>query len=294
MTNPVPGYAITTPYGRRGSYWSCDRDSSGNGIHTGADYAAPAGAKVVAARDGTVAHVSYGSAFGYHQVAVRRPDGTEDFYAHMRSRVPHGTTVAVGSKVGEVGAEGNVTGAHLHFERHKGPGWSCALCVDPAPSINYQPAGSGGSGAGGKDDDPVPEYTHVYDSDGWTLGSDDWAPISWPQVQSDSSGAASKGNPGLDLGGSRYSATLLVSIEHNQGAAQVTTRTIEGQLDSAGRWEVTKTRPPQTNNVPSSGALHLSDTRHGSCAKGNKVRWQIKGRKGARVTSARLYVLWWK
>lgn len=154
---PVPGYPISTPYGRRGPYWGCNEDAQGNGIHTGADYAAPAGTKVVAARPGTATHVNYGSAFGSHQLAIRCSDGTEDFYAHMTSRAAHGTQVEAGEKLGEVGAEGNVTGAHLHFERHKWPGWSCSICVDPAPSINYQPAsGSGGSGSGtGEEDMPL-------------------------------------------------------------------------------------------------------------------------------------------
>ena len=43
---PVPGYKITTPYGKRGKYWSCNR-VNGLGIHTGVDVAAPKGKKVV-------------------------------------------------------------------------------------------------------------------------------------------------------------------------------------------------------------------------------------------------------
>ena len=39
--------------------------------------------------------------------------------------------------MGEVGTEGNVTGAHLHYEFHptsKGV-WSCAVVADPAPTL---------------------------------------------------------------------------------------------------------------------------------------------------------------
>lgn len=146
MTNPVPGYPISTPYGKRGSYWSCNEDSHGNGIHTGVDYAAPSGTKVVAARDGTVQHSNHGSAFGSHQVDIPN-GGTRDFYAHMRSRVANGTKVKAGDKIGEVGAEGNVTGPHLHFERHNvnSGGWSCAVVVNPQPSIDYK-----------KDDEDMP------------------------------------------------------------------------------------------------------------------------------------------
>lgn len=138
MTNPVPGKGISTPYGRRGSYWSCNENSAGDGIHTGADYAASSGTKVVAARGGTVVHCNHGSAFGNHQIEVRPGDGTRDFYAHMASRAPDGSKVNAGDKIGTVGAEGNVTGPHLHFERHKTAtgGWSCSVVTDPAPSIN--------------------------------------------------------------------------------------------------------------------------------------------------------------
>lgn len=140
MVNPVPGHSVSTPYGRRGSYWSCYEDRNGDGLHTGNDYAAPIGTLVVAARPGRVVHANHGSAFGSHQVEVLPGDGTRDFYAHLSSRVPHGTRVRTGEPVGRIGAEGNVTGPHLHFERHAiaTGGWSCSIIRDPQPSINYQ------------------------------------------------------------------------------------------------------------------------------------------------------------
>lgn len=137
--NPVPDHpTVDTPYGRRGPYWSCKPDAAGNGIHTGVDYSAPAGARVVAARPGTLVHCNHGSAFGGHQAEVRCNDGTRDFYAHMRSRVAEGT-VTGGQKIGEVGSEGNATGPHLHFERHAYAtgGWSCNVVRDPKPSIDW-------------------------------------------------------------------------------------------------------------------------------------------------------------
>jgi len=137
---PVPDApGIDTPYGRRGPYWSCDEDAHGNGIHTGADFAAPSGTRVVAARPGELVHCSHGSAFGSHQVEVRCSDGTRDFYAHMRARAAEGP-IAAGDRVGEVGTEGNVTGPHLHFERHAttSGGWSCSVVRDPQPSIDWE------------------------------------------------------------------------------------------------------------------------------------------------------------
>jgi murein DD-endopeptidase MepM/ murein hydrolase activator NlpD len=138
---PVPGRTVGTQYGVRGPHWSCRRDASGNGIHTGVDYPAPSGTTVVAARPGRAYFVSHGSAFGSHQIEVRCSDGTRDFYAHMLTRlVANGSAVAAGQQIGRVGSEGNATGPHLHFERHATStgGWSCDVVRDPALSIAYQ------------------------------------------------------------------------------------------------------------------------------------------------------------
>lgn len=135
MVNPVPGYTITTPYGRAGSLWrAC-------GWHTGVDFAAPKGARVVAAIDGQIRHRNYGSAFGRYQFAISPDPGQpfgegEVFYAHTLDRLPDGTRVKAGDTVARVGAEGNVTGAHLHFELHTTKNaWRCSIMRDPAPAI---------------------------------------------------------------------------------------------------------------------------------------------------------------
>ena len=148
MVNPVPSHPrITTAYGVRGRHWSCNRNSQGLGVHTGVDFAAPNGARVVAARPGTVRHVNFGSAFGPHQVLIVAADGTADFYAHMRRRTTtNGQRVDAGQTIGEVGALGNATGPHLHFERHRNAnGWSCSNHVNPQPSIDWRPSGGGGT-----------------------------------------------------------------------------------------------------------------------------------------------------
>lgn len=132
---PVPGFKVTTAYGKRGRYWSCNA-VAGLGVHTGADFAAPSGTLVVAARGGVVRHTRYGSAFGSRQFAIVASDGSEDFYAHTLTRPAHGKRVRRGDPVARVGALGNATGPHLHFERHKKAGhWSCSNHTDPAPSF---------------------------------------------------------------------------------------------------------------------------------------------------------------
>ena len=142
MTWPVPAqYPISTPYGKRGSYWSCNKDSNGNGVHTGDDFAAPKGTPIYATIDGQIRHRNYGSSFGNHQFAISPDPGQpfedgEVFYAHTYDRPKDGTYVKAGDLVAHVGQEGNVTGPHLHYEFHpntKGT-WSCSVHANPAPT----------------------------------------------------------------------------------------------------------------------------------------------------------------
>lgn len=151
MTNPVPGYAVSTPYHKTGSSWkTC-------GWHTGQDYAAPAGTPVVAARAGTVVRVDYGSSLGEHQFVVRPGDGTEDFYAHCSSWPADGLVVMMGTTLAVVGSEGNATGPHLHFERHNSYGWQCSSMADPMLSHNY-----GGTAPPSSSGYPTPTSSTVY------------------------------------------------------------------------------------------------------------------------------------
>jgi murein DD-endopeptidase MepM/ murein hydrolase activator NlpD len=116
-------------------------------MHTGVDFAAASGTNVYAPIPGQIRHRSYGSAFGSHQFAISPDPGQpfadgEVFFAHMTSRPKDGSYVEAGDYLGDVGAEGNVSGPHLHLEYHadtKGQ-WSCSTHDDPAPVLAYQPA----------------------------------------------------------------------------------------------------------------------------------------------------------
>lgn len=285
MTSPVPGYSISTPYGVRGSYWGCDKDASGNGIHSGCDISAPNGAKVVAARPGRVEYVNFGSAFGNHQVAVVCDDGTRDFYAHMQSRVGTGP-IGVGDKVGEVGSEGNVTGAHLHFERHKvtSGGWSCSVVVNPQPSINYQDAPK-------PPEDPMPKQVAASSADMNTNG--EWQLVDWENTWGADSGVISAGDPGFNFSGS-FVATLTATVEaSNTEQGNVYSRPIEGNFGGkGGEWQVTSThRPAETPT--SGGTTHHVDTRAQALAKGDRLRFQVQGPKGAKITNLAVSILFW-
>lgn len=58
--------------------------------------------------------------------------------AHTTTRPADGKRVKIGDQIATVGAEGNVTGPHLHMEYHptsKGR-WSCSSHANPAPVLS--------------------------------------------------------------------------------------------------------------------------------------------------------------
>jgi len=86
--------------------------------HTGVDFAAPRGTRVLATADGHV--VSAGSRGGYgNAVEVRHGSGITTLYAHLSgfaSGIRAGARVQQGQAIGFVGATGYATGPHLHYE----------------------------------------------------------------------------------------------------------------------------------------------------------------------------------
>jgi murein DD-endopeptidase MepM/ murein hydrolase activator NlpD len=138
-TSPVPGFPVSTPWGRRGRHWSCNRDSNGNGIHTGADIAAPNGTPIVAPLAGVVRHTAQGGAFGPHQFFIIPDADTRAaiFFGHTLDRPANGSRVTQGQRIARVGALGNATGPHLHFEwwPQHARGWGCGNNADPVPIL---------------------------------------------------------------------------------------------------------------------------------------------------------------
>jgi len=103
---PVPG-------GRTISRWGASR---GSRVHQGHDIGAPHGTNVVAGESGTVIVTSYGSGYGYY-VTISHGGGISTLYSHLSSYIVSvGDTVTRGQVIGYVGATGNATTPHLHFE----------------------------------------------------------------------------------------------------------------------------------------------------------------------------------
>ena len=109
VTPIASGYDLTARFGQAGGYWS-------GGRHTGLDFAAPRGTDVRAARTGTVVVAGWEGSYG-NRIEIRHSDGTVTTYSHLSEiGVGVGEQVAAGQAIGAVGATGNATGTHLHFE----------------------------------------------------------------------------------------------------------------------------------------------------------------------------------
>jgi murein DD-endopeptidase MepM/ murein hydrolase activator NlpD len=103
----------------------------GNAFHTGLDFTASYGAPVFAAASGRVAFAGWDSGGYGYLVKLRHGNGVRTWYAHLsRVRVHRGQAVRAGARIGDVGASGDATGPHLHFEiRVRG------AAVNPLPAL---------------------------------------------------------------------------------------------------------------------------------------------------------------
>jgi murein DD-endopeptidase MepM/ murein hydrolase activator NlpD len=104
-------YDLTSSYGPRVSPTEGITE-----VHTGQDFAAPAGTPALAVSSGRVSFVGWDGGYG-NLVRVRHAGGVETFYAHLSATsVRVGQQVETGEQVGAVGTTGNSTGPHLHLE----------------------------------------------------------------------------------------------------------------------------------------------------------------------------------
>jgi murein DD-endopeptidase MepM/ murein hydrolase activator NlpD len=106
---PVNGARLTTCFCMR---WGT--------MHWGIDLAAPMGTPEYAAMDGVVLEAGPASGFGL-AVYIQHADGDVTVYGHMEKiLVTAGQVVKAGDTIALLGANGQSTGPHLHFEVHQG------------------------------------------------------------------------------------------------------------------------------------------------------------------------------
>lgn len=103
-------------------------------LHTGADFAAPAGTPIYAAAAGQVTHAGWQD--GYGNLVIIETGNVEHYYAHQQTgsiQVDAEQQVVAGQLIGAVGTTGLSTGNHLHFEiRVNG------TAIDPVPFLRQQ------------------------------------------------------------------------------------------------------------------------------------------------------------
>ncbi|MDT0266413.1 peptidoglycan DD-metalloendopeptidase family protein [Streptomyces sp. DSM 44915] len=95
----------------------------GAGPHAGQDISHPIGTAVYAAAAGTVIRRGVGVIGGRtgNGIVIQHAGGVYTYYGHLNAfRVANGARVAAGQRIADMGATGNVTGPHLHFETHSG------------------------------------------------------------------------------------------------------------------------------------------------------------------------------
>ena len=104
----------------------------GNRFHAGLDLAAPFGAVVESAASGRVIFAGPAAGGWGNLVIVAHEGGVTTMYAHLATiSVRRQEIVSGGLRIGTVGATGEATGPHLHFEvRVRG------AAVDPLPALS--------------------------------------------------------------------------------------------------------------------------------------------------------------
>lgn len=125
LAAPVASPRVTSGFGMRTHPITGQRRH-----HDGVDLAGAVGDPVRAAAPGRVTWSGPRGGYGL-LVEIDHGGGWATRYAHLsRAAVPVGATVETSQLIGHVGATGQVTGPHLHFELRRD-----GTPVDPAPAM---------------------------------------------------------------------------------------------------------------------------------------------------------------
>jgi murein DD-endopeptidase MepM/ murein hydrolase activator NlpD len=115
LKTPVDGARISSNFGMR------KHPILGySKMHKGVDFAVPTGTPIYAAGDGLVEMAGWNSGYGKY-VRIKHNGIYKTAYGHMSKiakGIGKGTHVSQGEIIGYVGATGQATGPHLHYEVH--------------------------------------------------------------------------------------------------------------------------------------------------------------------------------
>ena len=124
---------ITYPYGILDTGYSC-------GYHTGLDLVGLVNTDIYSVSSGTVVQINTNPANSLGVFVVIQTTGGNYFrYCHMAENsvvVLLGQSVSTATKIGVMGATGNVTGAHLHLEYSSTLTWQCDTFMNPCDFLN--------------------------------------------------------------------------------------------------------------------------------------------------------------
>lgn len=127
ICNPVNNGTKTSDFGER--IHPIDNKKS---FHYGLDIGADEGEPILSFADGTVRESGESESYGNY-IIVDHEQGISTLYAHCSKLIKNkGEKVKAGDKIAEVGATGNATGNHLHFEI-----WRDGKVLNPSNYILY-------------------------------------------------------------------------------------------------------------------------------------------------------------
>jgi murein DD-endopeptidase MepM/ murein hydrolase activator NlpD len=130
-------FPVGDPHNFGGAQARFGAKRSGHG-HQGQDVFAPCDTRLYAAQAGTVTVSAYQAGGAGYYMVIHGVDGTHTVYMHMKKRswASPGTPTYAGQQMGRVGASGNASGCHLHFEHWTAPGWYVGgYPYDPLPEL---------------------------------------------------------------------------------------------------------------------------------------------------------------
>ncbi|WP_069813465.1 peptidoglycan-binding protein [Streptomyces sp. TP-A0874] len=177
--NPALGYFPA------GGHYGAPR---GGAAHAGQDVTNSTGTAVYAAAGGTVIRRQWGGGLGGrtgNAIVISHGSGLYTYYGHLSAyRVALNAKVSAGQRIADMGATGNVTGPHLHFETHSG---SLGAITNP---VSFMTARGVKLGGGWSTIDPgargatVTVIQHLMTQRGYTLVADgDYGSVSSSAVK---------------------------------------------------------------------------------------------------------------